>query len=218
MQKNQNMYKWLFVFLVFSNQISAQTKNKVEIIAAQNFEYLKVGDRNISKLIGNVQLKQQNTLMYCDSALIYETENVVEAFNNVKINHNDSVNITGDFLLYNGNTKKALIKGNVLMVDKQMILTTDQLDYDLGNQLGYYDNGGKIVSKENTLTSKIGYYFARKNEFFFKQKVFLNNPDYVMQSDTLLYHTIKKTAYFFGATQITSDADKILCENGWYNT
>jgi hypothetical protein len=69
MQKNQNMYKWLFVFLVFSNQISAQTKNKVEIIAAQNFEYLKVGDRNISKLIGNVQLKQQNTLMYCDSAL-----------------------------------------------------------------------------------------------------------------------------------------------------
>ncbi len=218
MQKNQNMYKWLFVFLVFSNQISAQTKNKVEIIAAQNFEYLKVGDRNISKLIGNVQLKQQNTLMYCDSALIYETENVVEAFNNVKINHNDSVTITGDFLLYNGNTKKALIKGNVLMVDKQMTLTTDQLDYDLGNQLGYYDNGGKIVSKENTLTSKIGYYFARKNEFFFKQKVFLNNPDYVMQSDTLLYHTIKKTAYFFGATQITSDADKILCENGWYNT
>lgn len=199
-------------------QISAQNKNKVEILAAQNFEYIKMGSKNISKLIGNVQLKQQNTLMYCDSALIFESENVVEAFNNVKINHNDSVTILGNYLYYDGNTKQALIKGNVSLLDKQMLLTTEQLDYDLTNQYGYYSTGGKIVNKENTLTSTIGYYYARKNEFFFKKKVLLTNPDYVMKSDTLLYNTLSKTAYFFGSTQISSDNDKILCENGWYNT
>ncbi|MCG9879392.1 MAG: hypothetical protein MH472_02225 [Bacteroidia bacterium] len=211
-------YFSLFFLYLILGQISAQNKNKVEILGAQNFEYLKLGNKNISKLIGNVQLKQQNTLMFCDSSLIFESENVVEAFNNVKINHNDSVTILGDYLYYDGNTKKALIKGNVRMVDKQMELTTDQLDYDLANQFGYYATGGKIVSKENTLTSNIGYYYARKNEFFFKKKVLLTNPDYVMQSDTLLYNTLNKTAYFFGSTQISSDKDKILCENGWYNT
>lgn len=218
MQKNLNKLYWLFLMAFFAHPLLAQTQDKVEILGAQNFEYLKLGSKNISKLIGNVQLKQRNTLMYCDSALIYESENVVEAFQNVRINHNDSVTITGNFLNYNGNTRKALIKGNVVLVDKQMTLTTDQLDYDLENQFGYYANGGKIVSKENVLTSRIGYYYARKNEFFFKQKVLLNNPEYVMVSDTLLYQTIKKTAYFFGSTQITSDGDKILCENGWYNT
>ncbi|MDP3928886.1 MAG: OstA-like protein [Bacteroidota bacterium] len=218
MQKNLNKFFGVLFLLLMCLQVLAQTKNKVEILAAQNFEFIKTGDKNISKLIGNVQLKQQNTLMYCDSALIYESENVVEAFSHVKINHNDSVTITGDYLLYDGNTKKALIKGNVVLVDKEMTLTTEQLDYDLANQFGYYDLGGKIVSKENVLTSRIGYYYARKNEFFFKQKVYLNNPNYVMVSDTLLYHTLKKTAYFFGSTQITSDKDKIICENGWYNT
>jgi lipopolysaccharide export system protein LptA len=218
MQKNLNKFFRVLFLMLMGLQVLAQTKNKVEILAAQNFEFIKTGDKNISKLIGNVQLKQQNTLMYCDSALIYESENVVEAFSHVKINHNDSVTITGDYLLYDGNTKKALIKGNVVLVDNDMTLTTEQLDYDLANQFGYYDLGGKIVSKENVLTSRIGYYYARRNEFFFKQKVYLNNPNYVMVSDTLLYHTLKKTAYFFGSTQITSDKDKIICENGWYNT
>jgi len=209
----------LFLFLLGLGQsILAQKKERVEILGAENFEYLKTTDRNISKLIGNVKLKQQNTFMYCDSALLYESENMVEAFSNVRINHNDSVTITGDYLLYDGNTKKAFIKGNVVLVDKNMTLTTDQLDYDLANQYGYFATGGKIISKENTLTSLVGYYYARSNQFFFKNNVELLNPDYTMTSDTLLYNTLSKTAYFFGSTQIKSKTDQIFCENGWYNT
>ena len=221
MQIMRKLVRKLFFFLMttlFWSNISAQNKGRVEILGADNFEYVKSGSNNVSKLIGNVRLKQQNTLMYCDSALIYETENLVEAFEHVRINHNDSVTITGDYLLYEGNTKKALIKGKVVLVDKNMTLTTNQLDYDLANQYGYYSTGGNIVSKENTLSSKVGYYYARKNEFFFKNKVLLNNPEYKMQSDTLLYNTFTKVSYFFGSTRIESNTDMILCENGWYNT
>ncbi|OYU97148.1 MAG: hypothetical protein CFE21_02320 [Bacteroidetes bacterium B1(2017)] len=200
------------------SSIGTAPKDKVEILGAQNFEYLKTGDRNVSKLIGNVKLKQQQTYMYCDSALIYETENLVEAFSNVRINHNDSVTITGNYLLYNGNTKTAFINGQAKMVDKSMTLSTEQLDYDLTNQYGYYTQGGKIISKENTLTSMLGYYYARKNEFFFKNDVVLTNPEYTMNSDTLLYNTLTKTAFFFGSTKMVSKKDQILCENGWYNT
>ncbi len=208
----------LFVFILLEFVVSAQTRDKIEILGAENFEYVKSGEQNISKLIGKVKLKQQRTLMYCDSALIYESDNLVEAFSNVRINHNDSVTITGNYLLYNGNTKKAFINGKVTMVDKNMTLSTEQLDYDLNEQYGYYANGGNIISKENKLSSNLGYYYARTNEFFFKNKVNLLNPEYTMTSDTLLYNTLTKTAFFFGATKIDSKKDQIICENGWYNT
>ncbi len=208
----------LFSIVICSKLVLGQTKNNVEILGANNFEYLKAGDNNVSKLIGNVRLKQQNTLMFCDSALIYEKDNLVEAYSNVRINHNDSVTITGNYLLYEGNSKKALIKGKVQLMDKNMTLTTEQLDYDLTNQYGYYATGGNIISKENNLISIIGYFYARRNEFFFKNKVVLTNPEYVMTSDTLLYNTFSKTSYFFGPTKIKSATDQIYCENGWYNT
>jgi lipopolysaccharide export system protein LptA len=217
----RKLVRILFFFSLvqfFGTSIMAQSKGRVEILGADNFEFIKSGSKNVSKLIGNVRLKQQTTLMYCDSALIFDSENIVEAFQNVKINHNDSVTITGDYLLYDGNSKMALIKGNVVLVDKNMTLTTEQLDYDLSNQFGYYSTGGNIVSKENKLTSKVGYYYARKNEFFFKNNVVLTNPEYKMQSDTLLYNTLSKTSYFFGSSRIESSSDMILCENGWYNT
>lgn len=208
----------LVLCLGFSFSVLAQKRERVEILGARNFEYLKGQDRNISKLIGDVKLKQQQTFLFCDSALIDEEANSVEAFSNVRIQHNDTVTITGDYLQYAGDTKKALITGHVVLSDPTMTLNTDQLDYDLNNQLGYYDRGGTLISKENKLTSQVGYYFARKNEFFFKRNVVLTNPDYSIQSDTLLYNTFTKTAYFHGATKIVGKSDRILCENGWHNT
>lgn len=213
----RSLFLLLFILVQFTISF-AQIKSKVEILGANNFEYINIPAGPVSKLIGNVKMKQQNTFMYCDSALIYEKENKVEAFSNVKIIHNDSVTITGSYLLYEGNTRKAYITKQVQMVDRSMTLTTEQLDYDLNNESGYYGNGGIIVSKDNKLTSTIGYYFARQREFFFKKNVVLTNPDYTMVSDTLMYNTLTRTAYFYGATHITSKTDQIFCENGWYNT
>ncbi len=222
-----NLFRKVFLFVFYllpglasfaQTPTGTQPKSKVEIIGANNFEYVKTATGTMSKLIGNVKMKHQNTLMYCDSAWLYENENKVEAFSNVKINHNDSVTITGSYLLYDGNTRKAYITKDVQMVDKNMTLTTNQLDYDLNNQFGYYANGGTIVSKDNRLTSEIGYYYARQKEFFFKKNVVLVNPEYTITSDTLMYNTQTKTAYFYGSTHIKGKKDQIFCENGWYDT
>ncbi len=210
---------FLVCFFGFLSATSlAQSKSKVEILNAGNFEYIKADIGPIIKLIGNVKLKQVSTFMDCDSALIYENENKVEAYSNVKINHKDSVTIFGNYLLYDGLSKKGYITKDVKMIDKNMTLTTDQLDYDFTNQFGYYGNGGTIISKNNKLTSDVGYYYARQKEFFFKKNVVLTNPEYVMTSDTLMYNTFSKIAYFFGPTKIIAKADQIYCENGWYDT
>lgn len=197
----------------------AQTKSKVEIVFARNFEGLKTADGNVNKLIGEVQLRQGKTHMWCDSALIYEDDNFVEAFNNVKINHNDSVIVTGDYLRYDANNREAVITGKVVtLTDQSIELTTTSLYYNINSGIASYDDNATIVSGANRLTSKLGYYYTRYKEFFFRRNVVLTNPDYVMTCDTLLYNTQTKIAYFFGSAQITGKTDKIWCENGWYNT
>jgi lipopolysaccharide export system protein LptA len=205
----------LIYFSCFS--LSAQ-KSRLEILFAKSAEIIKYKNAEVTKLIGEVKMKQDGTLLSCDSALFYGLENRVEAFSNVNINHNDSVTITGEYLNYDGNTKKAFINGNVVLSDKSMTLNTAQLDYDLNNQYGFYNSTGKIVSSTNNLSSKNGYYYARTRDFFFKGNVVLTNPEYVMNSDTLLYNTGTKTSFFYGSTQILGKKEKILCENGWYNT
>ena len=40
--------------------------------------------------------------MYCDSALIFEKTNSVEAFSNVRMEQGDTLFIYGDYLYYDG--------------------------------------------------------------------------------------------------------------------
>jgi lipopolysaccharide assembly outer membrane protein LptD (OstA) len=76
-------------------------------------------DKNIAsgayRLISNVIFRHRNTVMYCDSAYYYASENSLEAFKNVHINQGDSVQIYGDYLYYDGNTRLARIRKDVRM-------------------------------------------------------------------------------------------------------
>ena len=59
-----------------------------------------------------------------------------------------------------------------------------------------------------------------KAKFSFKKNVVLNNPQYIVNCDTLKYNTFSKVAYFLGPTTIksTREYNIIKCENGWYDT
>jgi lipopolysaccharide export system protein LptA len=175
-------------------------------------------DEDLRKLIGHVVFKHNNDLMYCDSAYFYKARNSLEAFGKVHLIHNDSVNLFGDYLKYNGDIRFGEVRRNVKLVDKYITLTTQNLDFDLENNLSYYFSGGKIVDTTNNLTSRNGYYFFDTKEFFFKDNVVLINPQYSMYSDTLKYNTGTEIAFFVGPTKIISDSNLIYCENGWYNT
>ena len=52
------------------------------------------------------------------------------------------------------------------MKDPKITLTTDFLDYDAANRVGYYFNKGTIKDSINTLISDIGYYYLPINEMF----------------------------------------------------
>jgi len=213
--------RYLIAFLLISALLPTNSfarKRKIKIKNTDSLVFSEKDGRNIRKLYGHVQFEHDGGQMFCDSAYFYVLDNIFDAFNNVHICQNDSVNLYGDKLYFDGNTQLAKIRGNVKLIDGATTLTTRFLDYDMKESIAYYFDKGHIISNENTLDSRIGKYFETSNEFFFKDDVVLVNPDYVITSDTLKYNTVSEIAYFFGPTEIKNEENYIYCENGWYDT
>ncbi|MEI8202475.1 MAG: OstA-like protein [Bacteroidota bacterium] len=203
--------------LILHQSISAQTR-QIKFVKARTIEYDKDIAADAQRALGDVVFEHEGSYLYCDSAWFYTNRNAIDAFGSVHIKMSDTLNIYSEKLTYNGDNKTAELIDNVKLVDKQTVLTTNKLLYDRKTEIANYNEGGKIVDKENTLTSLKGYYFTRDKNFFFKDKVILNNPQYNIYSDTLLFNTETEIAYFFGPTDIISKENTIYCENGWYNT
>lgn len=215
-------YFLLIIILLFNglSSIFGQPKNppkKIELIGAESAIFDKTkGDFTL--LSGNVIFKHENIILYCDTAYLYSEANSIDAYGNVHIKASDSVNIYGDSLKYNGNTKIAEIHKRVRLIDNEITLTTEHLTYDMKAKTGQYYNGGKIEDPDNTLTSKLGYYYSDSKDFFFNDSVVLINTNYTINSDSLIYNTSTEISRFFGPTTIISKENYIYTEKGWYNT
>jgi lipopolysaccharide export system protein LptA len=197
--------------------IQAQKTTQVYI---EHADYARLGSengRNYQRLVGNAILRQDSTYFYCDTASLFDGSNL-KAVGKVHICYSDSVNIYGDYLTYDGNTRIAVLDSNVSLVDKLATLYTDHMEYDRNLSVAYYFTGGRIVDKENVLTSKIGRYFTQTYDFIFSDSVVAVNPDYTMYADTLRYNTKSEIVYIEGPTNIYGKEDKIYSEKGWYDT
>lgn len=205
-----------FVFLL--NPAFAQEPKKIELLNADVSEFDQSINAKATRLLGNVAFKHENAIMHCDSAYLYQDENRLEAFQNIRITQGDTLTLTGKRLLYDGNTRQAQVFENVVLSDQRMTLRTSRLDYDLGTDIAFYKDSANIVDGENTLTSRLGYYYSNTHDMYFREDVLLVNPKYRMEGDTLRYNTLDKSAYFLGPTWLHSANNVIYCESGWYNT
>lgn len=157
--------------------------------------------------------------LYADSALLDMKRNDFTAFRNIRIEISDTTTLTGDHLVYNGNTKIINIRGKqVILVDGATILMTDKLTYDRNANLAFYDTWGHSSNNDINLESRIGRYDANVKEFYIYNDVVLFDTSARLETDTLLYNTINHTAYFVSPTHIYSDSATMYSEEGSYNT
>jgi lipopolysaccharide export system protein LptA len=215
--KNLKTAAGLISLSLVSLNMVAQSSHRIELLNSNTMEYNKALGNGAKRLIGNVQFKQNQAIMSCDSAYFYD-DNTVDAFGNIHINQGDTVHLYGDLLHYDGNEKLAKVRNNVRLIDKATKLITDVIEYNTRDNIAYYTVGGKITNGPDSLESQIGYYYANQKMFYFNKKVRIKNSRYTIYSDTLKYQTIIRQAYFFGPTRIISKENLIYCENGWYNT
>ena len=193
-------------------------KTKVYLLHADEGQADKLARPDVQVLIGNVKMRHDSMYMYCDSALIFEKTNSVEAFSNVRMEQGDTLFIYGDYLYYDGMTQIAQLRENVKMINRNTTLLTDSLNYDRLYDLGYYFEGGTLMDEENVLTSDWGEYSPATKQSVFNHDVKLVNPKFVLTSDTLRYNTENKIAVILGPSNIVSDNNHIYSERGFYNT
>jgi lipopolysaccharide export system protein LptA len=193
-------------------------KTKVYLEHANILSYNKEIDPDNKILIGDVVFRHDSSYMYCDSAYFYELSNSLEAFSNVRVEQGDTLFIYGDWLHYDGNTRLARLRKNVRMVNNQVTLFTDSLNYNRMENIGYYFDRGLIVDGENELSSLWGQYAPNTKEAVFNDSVKLVNPQSVLYSDTLHYNADSKIATILGPSVIESDSGIVYSSRGWYNT
>ena len=218
---------WLFTGILLLLQIAAaaqvqrsgtpKKEDQVKVDYADVFENIQKGNQVLQKLRGNVELRQDSIFMYCDSATIANSVNVV-AQGNVVIQQGDTTSIFADSLIYSGETRQAVLFGRVVLLNGTQKLFTNRLDYDLNTKVATYYTGATLTNDQTQLSSRRGYYYVRENMIFFRDSVMVIDPEFNLRSDTLKFNTETKTVFFLGPTLIRTDSSRIYCEDGFYDT
>lgn len=191
----------LLISLMTQGKSWAQQSSTLEIISAD----LLQGASGFERLLGAVKMKHQNSLIYCDSAHFYRGENRAQLFGRVRIeDEKDPITAKSSYAEYDGNTKIAKLRKNVVFTNQKTTLYTDFLDYNRETNVANYFDKGKVVDSVNVLTSETGIYEINYERISFQQDVVLINPDYTLKTNDLIYLTVPKTAQTQGLTNIVS--------------
>lgn len=202
--------------------VNSNRKNPTRLVeilpGARKLEYRRIDSiTELQILVGNVRLKQGNTLFSCDSCVINKSLNLFEAFGNVHIEE-DTTDVYANYLRYLTDQRIAFLTGGVTLTDGHGTLTTNKLEYDVNTGIGIYRDGGKVVNKKTVLTSTEGYYYSDMKDVYFKNNVVLNDPSYHLTTDSLLYNTEFETARFISPTLIRDSSNRtIVTSDGYYN-
>lgn len=214
----------MLALVLISGKTAAQNKNEssnqvtININHARLFEAVQQDGRSLNKLIGDVQLEQNGTLFYCDSAYIDLAANNLEAFGNVRIQQPGGTEVSSDYLKYTGNTKVAFLRGNVHLLSGTDNLWCENLTYNTGTKIGTYDNGGTLQTVSTTLTSNNGWYNTRTKDSRFTGDVLVSDTSYNVVSDDLGYNTVSKVVLFYGPSVVKNDKSELRTTSGFYDS
>jgi lipopolysaccharide export system protein LptA len=212
---------FLFLFVYSFGQDTPEKGREINIVYGANFtkdEARYPGASIFSKDTRQVQFEHEGADLWCDVAIFYQKENRLRAIGNIRMKQGDSVQMLAKKLDYDGNTKLAKARENVVLRNSQMTLTTDTLYFNREAQQAYYNTKGRVVDSANTLTSKIGRYFMDIKKYQFQDSVFIRNPEYTVESERLDYYTNSKNVYMYGPSTITGETYKMYSERGFYDT
>ena len=217
-------FDWLIVslFLLLAQSVVAQQqdtvqrkKTRVHIEHYDKATYSKsMGD--MQRLLGHVKIRHDSAYFFCDSAYFFEQNNSFDAYQNVHIVVNDSVELFGDLLNYDGDTRFAELFDNVRLRDDSTMLYTEYLTYDRDLHLACYPDSATTVRGDKTLVSHFGYYRDDIKEFSFFKNVEVTSPKYQMFTDTLFYNTAIEKMWFLGPTTIVNKENVLIGERGYY--
>ncbi len=198
-----------------SPQPPADSTQKLKIETALVVEYFVRGERTIQKLSGNVRMRQENTLVYCDTATLDGDDAVLQG--KVVMEQGDTVKVFADSAHYRADTRISDLYGGVVLVNGQQQLFTERMRYDLANKIATYHTRARMTNGKSQLVSRHGYYYVNEHEIFFKGDVVVTDPEFTMRTDTMAFNTETQLVRFVAPTLISQPKGKIYTEGGFYD-
>lgn len=213
------LFSWLLLLPL--SGLFAQEK-EIEIRKAGSFQLdeEKFPGANILKRSTNeqVHLVHEGMDVWSDKAFFYKKENRFDAYGNVRIIQGDSMVMTSESVAYDGASKLAVAKLQVVLDNKEMLLKTDTLYFDREKDIAYYPANGTVYDSLTTIKSKKGTYISESKKYKFENHVVINNPDFTVTSARMDFYTESKHAFFYGPTTIIGEDYLVRCREGFYNT
>lgn len=208
----------LLVLCLFSIIAHAQERERTLIHIEHANQLSKAANSDAVRLLGNVHIRHDSTHFYCDSAYYYEKKNSFDAFQNVHIHINDSIDMYSRTMMYDGNLRFAEFFDDVRMTDDSTVLETQYMTYDRDEHLASYPYHGVTTRGDKQLISEIGYYRDDLKEFRFYNTVKVLSPKYQLYTDTLVYNTRLEKMWFQGPSTIVNDENRMEGTHGYYLT
>lgn len=194
---------------------ATQDTQKLKIETALLIEDFRKGDHEMQKLSGNVRLRQEDILVYCDTAILDGDDAILRG--KVVIAQGDSVKVFSDSTHYRADTKIADLFGKVVLVNGKQQLFTQKMRYNAADKIAEYHTGATMTNGKSQLKSRHGYYFVNQKEVFFKGDVLATDPDFTMRTDTMAFNTETQVVRFVAPTLITQPKARIYTEGGFYD-
>lgn len=207
--------------------IPTANRNQTGRVFLERADVLRKGaNEDYQIVVGNVEFRRGGMFMYCDSAHFYDAPGAIEAYGNVRMEQGDTLFVYADELTYADTTQLAILYasfGNkVRLINRDVQLTTDIFNYDLGIDLGYYEVGGVLTDPKNRLTSWYGEYSPTSKDALFRENVVLHslrdNDTLDIYSEQMLYNTNTHIAILDTVSTIISKDGTIHTTDGVYNT
>ena len=207
--------------------IPTANRNQAGRVFLERADVLRKGaGEDYQIVVGNVEFRRGGMFMYCDSAHFYDAPGAIEAYGNIRMEQGDTLFVYADELVYADTTQLAVLYADfgkkVKLINRDVQLTTDIFNYDLGIDLGYYEVGGVLTDPKNRLVSWYGEYSPTTKDALFRDRVELHslreNDTLDIFSEQMLYNTNTHIAILDTVSTIISKDGTIHTTDGVYNT
>lgn len=206
-----------FALQAINAPLFAQQRREIQINHADLMRNLKVNGKDIRRLIGNVSIKHDEVTVNCDSLYDYVGLNKFDAFGQVKVFQKHST-LYGDTLIFNGATKEGKVRGKIVrLVDEDMNLITNFINFNTDNNTVNYFGGGVITTPDSRFSSLRGVYHSNQKVFRFGGEVSFIDSTLLLNTDSLEYYNDTELIKFFGPTRVYNKENYMYSEEGSHN-
>ncbi|MFH5832838.1 OstA-like protein [Halalkalibaculum sp. DA384] len=183
------------VALTIPKPVEAQ--NQVTINQAEEVIGATVQGERVRKLIGEVSLRTDDMVMYCDSAYQYLEKNEVRAFGNIEIDTPEE-QIYADTLVYFTDVDFSQLRGRVIIEADSATLFSQAVDYRFSTKVGHFLEYVRLEDQEGVLTANSGFYYREPDSAVFRGDVQIADSLQYVEGDSLFINRQKETYRLYG--------------------